>query len=208
MKSIVVASLFALIGSVAGAQPLIRYEEHMDPGIQRQADSMKHLLVNNGFIIVKENSVNMESQFEFPVIVPLNAGTLYQLVFIGEMSSKIYEVRMFDWSEKQVFYKKLMWGDIDGNIITFRYTPPQDEYHMMKVLQVNKTKKKDIAGYVMLFRRTHSQLELEEQQKRLNSGAAPTAPAPVAIPESSQPASTDTTVKKKKNNYDQYLKGN
>jgi hypothetical protein len=208
MKNFVVASLFALFGASAGAQPLIRYEEHMDAGIQRQADSIKRVLVNNGFIIVKENSVNMESQFEFPVIVPLNAGTLYQFVFIGEMSSKIYEVRMYDWSEKQVFYKKNMWGDIDGNIITFRYTPPQDEYHMMKVLQINKTKKTDIAGYVMLFRRTHSQLELEEQQKRLNTGAAPAAPAPSALPESNQPVSSDTTVKKKKNNYDQYLKGN
>ncbi|RYY38402.1 MAG: hypothetical protein EOO08_14915 [Chitinophagaceae bacterium] len=204
MKTFALSLLTVLLISRAGAQDANRSQENLDPTIARQADSLRKLYMSNGFILVKENAVPMESQFEFPVIVPLKAGTIYQFVFIGEMSSRLYEVRMFDWSEKQVFYKKHMWGDIDGNIIAYPYTARQDEYHLMRVLQVNKQKKKDLTGYVMLFRRTHSQLELEEQAKRYGTApsvsTAPAAPATDSIP------AGDST-KKKKNHYDQFLTG-
>jgi hypothetical protein len=46
-----------------------------------------------------------------------------------------------------------MWGDVDGNIISFSYIAPFSEYHMIKPVQVNKKKKKDLCGYVMLLKR-------------------------------------------------------
>jgi len=59
---------------------------------------------------------------------------------------------MFDWSEKQVVYQKKEWGDVDGNVIRYSYIPQVSEYHMIKPLQVNK-KKKQVCGYVMLFKK-------------------------------------------------------
>jgi hypothetical protein len=73
-------------------------------------------------------------------------------VFIGDISSRLYEVRMFDWTEKQVIYQKKEWGDVDGNVISYSYIPGTSEYHMIKPLQVNKKKKK-LCGYVMLFKK-------------------------------------------------------
>jgi hypothetical protein len=206
MKNLSLALLFLLSTAVAGAQDVIRYKEHVDASIQRQADSLREVYFKAGFVVMKENSVNMESQYEFPVIVPLNAGTPYHFVFIGDMSSKIYEVRMYDWSEKQVFYKKKMWGDMDGNIIEYPYVASQDEYHLMKVLQVNKTKKKDLPGYVMLFRRTHSQEELEAQAKKYGM-AMPETRTVAKTEEAPRPAEStqNDSAPKKKNNYDQYL---
>ena len=96
--------------------------------------------------------MSMESEYEIPVIVPLREGTWYKIVFIGDMSSKLYEVRMFDWSEKQVAYQKKMWGDVDGNIINYDYIPRSTEYHMIRPVQVNK-KKKQMCGYIMLFKK-------------------------------------------------------
>ena len=46
-----------------------------------------------------------------------------------------------------------MWGDVDGNIISFNYIPQSSEYHMIKPVQVNKNKKK-MCGYVMLLKKT------------------------------------------------------
>ncbi|RYY89196.1 MAG: hypothetical protein EOO15_06885 [Chitinophagaceae bacterium] len=205
MKTLALSLLSVLMISRAGAQATNNSQGNLDPTIIRQADSLRKLYMGNGFILMKENAVAMESQYEFPVIVPLKAGTQYQFVFIGEMSSRIYEVRMFDWAEKQVFYKKHMWGDIDGNIITYPYTSGQDEYHLMRVLQINKQKKKDLSGYVMLFRRTHSQSELEEQAQRYKGTTVPVA-AKSAPPVADTTPKSDST-KKKKNNYDQYLEG-
>ena len=121
--------------------------------IRRQVDSLKALYSKDNFILLKEASITMESEFEMPVVVPLNQGTWYQFVFIGEYSSKLYEVRMYDWNEKEVIYKKHQWGDVDGNVISYSYIPQFSEFHMMKPVQVNKQKKKNLCGYVMLFKK-------------------------------------------------------
>ncbi len=123
-----------------------------DAAIIHQADSIKLELSKLGFIVVKEASMTMESEFEIPVIVPLTQGSWYQFVFIGDITSRLYEVRMFDWDEKQVAYQRKQWGDVDGNVISYSYIPKFSEYHMMKPVQVNKKKKK-LCGYVMLLKK-------------------------------------------------------
>ena len=50
-------------------------------------------------------------------------------------------------------YQKKMWGDVDGNIIAFSYIPKVSEFHMIKPVQQNKKKKKDLCGYVMLLKK-------------------------------------------------------
>ena len=121
--------------------------------IQHQVDSLKALYSSDGFILLKEDSVAMESEYELPVVVPLTEGSNYQFVFIGDYTSKLYEVRMYDWDEKMVVYQKKQWGDIDGNIIAYSYIPKFTEYHMIKPVQVNKQKKTNLCGYVMLFKK-------------------------------------------------------
>ncbi|HMI78198.1 MAG TPA: hypothetical protein VK484_05365 [Ferruginibacter sp.] len=145
--------ILALFGSGAAAQDIIRQSPCSSPSILQQADSIKLELAKQGFTIVKEASMQMESEYEMPVIVPLTEGSWYQFVFIGDISSKIYEVRMFDWNERQVVYQKKMWGDVDGNVISYSYIPKFTEYHMIKPVQVNK-KKKVLCGYVMLLKKT------------------------------------------------------
>jgi hypothetical protein len=146
--------LFAVsLATSIKAQDVIRQKPCTLESILHQADSVKSILANQGFIVVKEASVTMESEYEMPIIVPLTEGSWYQFVFIGDMSSKLYEVRMYDWNEKQVVYQKKMWGDVDGNVISYSYIPQLTEYHMMKPVQVNK-KKKNLCGYVMLLKKT------------------------------------------------------
>ena len=153
-RKLLFTSIFSTFLSVVqlNAQDVIRQAACNSPSILQQADSMKQLLAKEGFIVVKEASMQMESEYEMPVIVPLTEGSWYQFVFIGDISSKLYEVRMFDWDEKQVVYQKKMWGDVDGNVISYSYIPRFSEYHMIKPVQVNK-KKKVLCGYVMLLKK-------------------------------------------------------
>lgn len=146
--------LMALFACPVVAQDVIRQAGCSNDLMKKQADSIKQSLIQQGFIVVKEASVTMESEYEMPVIVPLNEGSWYQFVFIGDVSSKINEVRMFDWNEKQVVYQKKFGSDPEGNIISFSYIPQFSEYHMMKPVQVNKKKKTDLCGYVMLLKKT------------------------------------------------------
>ena len=155
MKNLKLFFLVLLIfsaGTNAISQNVIHQSACADPFILHQADSIKQDLIKQGFLIVKEASMAMESEFEMPVIVPLTEGSWYQFVFIGDLSSRLYEVRMFDWDEKQVVYQKKNWGDTEGNVISYSYTPKLSEYHMMKPVQVNN-KKKNLCGYVMLLKK-------------------------------------------------------
>jgi len=149
---IVLTGALILTGMQSKSQGANRQSNCDDASIIHQADSIKLELSKQGFIVVKEASMNMESEFEIPVIVPLTQGSWYQFVFIGDITSKLYEVRMFDWDEKQVAYQRKQWGDVDGNVISYSYIPKFSEYHMMKPVQVNKKKKK-LCGYVMLLKK-------------------------------------------------------
>jgi hypothetical protein len=148
-------ALTMLLSSAAYSQKdVIRIESCSNSSIQHQVDSLKSFYTKDGFMLLKEASVAMQSEYELPVIVPLSQGGWYQFVFIGDYSSKLYEVRMYDWDEKMVVYQKKQWGDIDGNIISYSYIPKFSEYHMMKPVQVNKQKKNNLCGYVMLFKKS------------------------------------------------------
>ncbi len=157
MKNLITLScilLLAFLVQPSSAQKnVIRQNPCSSASIMAQADSVKKILAKQGFEVVKEASMQMESEYEMPVIVPLTQGSWYQFVFIGDITSKLYEVRMFDWNEKQVVYQKKYWGDVDGNVISYSYIPQFSEYHMIKPVQVNK-KKKDLCGYVMLLKKT------------------------------------------------------
>ena len=134
------------------AQEVIRQQRCDVTGLKNQIDSLKQLFAANNFTMVREASMTMESEYEMPIIVPLTEGSLYRFVFIGDPTSRLYEVRMYDYDEKQVIYEKKTWGDVDGNIINYQYIPRFTEYHMIKPVQVNKQKKK-LCGYVMLFKK-------------------------------------------------------
>ena len=78
------------------SQNVIRLQECNSPTIKNQVDSLKALYAKDGFQVLKEASITMESEYEMPVIVPLRQGEWYQFVFVGEPTSKLYEVRMFE----------------------------------------------------------------------------------------------------------------
>ena len=150
---LLIASL-VLFSTLSYSQKVIRQESCTDDLITKQVDSLKAVYSKDGFVLLKEASMKMESEFEMPVVVPLTQGSWYQFIFIGDYTSRLYEVRMFDWNERQVVFQQKRWGDVDGNVISYSYIPKFSEFHMMKPVQVNKQKKKGLCGYVMLFKKT------------------------------------------------------
>jgi hypothetical protein len=116
---------------------------------QPQIDSMKSLLASEGFYLLREASMTMESAYAMPVVMSLAEGSNYHVVFIGDPGSGLYEISMTDQSEKQVFYKK----QEGGNVIDYHYQPRQSENHMLKPVQVNKYRSTGLCGFVMLFKK-------------------------------------------------------
>lgn len=135
------------------AQDVIKQVACYDAVLKAQADSMKSVFAKQGFIVVREATMTMESEYEMPVIVPLNQGSWYQFIFIGDMTSKLYELRMYDYAEKQVVYEKHFGQGMESNIISYSFIPKFSEYHMIKPVQVNKIKKKNICGYIIMLKK-------------------------------------------------------
>jgi len=145
---------FLLISLNATAQDnVIRQQSCEGNPYQHSIDSLKLFYGAQGYTVLREASMTMESEYEMPIVLPMVKDTWYQFIFIGDPSSRLYEVRMFDFSERQVVYKRHQWGDIDGNIISYNYIPKFSEYHMIKPLQINKKKKK-LCGHVLLLKKT------------------------------------------------------
>ena len=158
MKKISILIIPILISVISCfSQDVIKLQSCQDEFINKQVDSLKNFYGKDGFILLKEASITMESEYEMPVIVPLTQGSVYQFIFIGDYTSKLYEVRMFDWDEKQVVFQQKKWGDVDGNVISYSYVPKISEFHMMKPVQVNKHKTKNLCGYVMLFKKSNGE---------------------------------------------------
>src|SRR5258705_5138687 len=97
--------LFAILicsFAVEAQEDIIRLENCMNESYKPQIDSLKQLFTAQGYEVVREASVKMESEYEMPIVVPLTQGAWYQFIFIGDPTSRLYEVRMYDWNEKQV----------------------------------------------------------------------------------------------------------
>jgi len=150
MKTYLIGSLLLLSASAASAQDQDPCDNNL---IQKQVDSLKNIFLKNGFMIMQEANVAMESESELPVIVPMKMGGNYQVVFIGDVHSQSYEVRMFDFNEKQVYHRKSNYSDHKDNIITYSYVPQMSEYHMIRPVQVNNKQKKNLCGYFILLKK-------------------------------------------------------
>lgn len=157
MKTLLLSIAVIICSVSSNAQDVIRQRSCNSQSISAQVDSLKKSFEASGFVVLKEASMTMESAFEMPVIVPMTQGAWYHIVFIGDPSSKLHEVRMYDYDEKQVYYKKL-YGLSEGNIISYGFMPKVSEWHMIKPVQVNKGKK-DCCGYIMLLKKVKGTTE-------------------------------------------------
>jgi hypothetical protein len=153
MKNLLLAFLLCTITyTYSFSQEVLKLQPCQDSLILQQADSIKNAVALEGFTLLRESSVTMESQYETPVIVPLQERSLYHFVFIGEHSSGQVEVRLIDSDGNMVIYEKR--SRSESNFISFSYIPKVTLYHQFRPLQVNKKKKKGLCGYVMLFKKT------------------------------------------------------
>jgi hypothetical protein len=153
LKTLVVMLILTISLSMQSIAQAIHIPEILkDVFMIRQADSLKKIFEKQGFEMLKETTIKMKSQYEKPIILPLQEGTWYRVIFIGDISSKLFEVRMYDWNEKRVVYQKQRSREIDGNIINYDYIPRFSEYHMIKPVQVND-KKQEVNGCMLLFKK-------------------------------------------------------
>ena len=98
-KIILTSILFTYSGFVF-SQDIIRQQSCDGNPYQEEVDSLKQFYAGQGYSVLREASMTMESEYEMPIVLPMTQGTWYQFVFIGDPTSRLYEVRMYDYTEK------------------------------------------------------------------------------------------------------------
>ena len=89
MKGLILKCCLALVILFAGVavhaqEDVIKLENCMNESYKSEIDSLKKLFTSQGYEMVREASVKMESEYELPIVLPLTQGAWYQFVFIGD----------------------------------------------------------------------------------------------------------------------------
>ena len=152
----VVLLLFFFSSTAISAQQITTYQSCITEIHQPRIDSLKELLSLQGYMLVREASMSMESDHEMPVIMQLDKGSAYHFVFIGDPTSSLCQLSMYDWKEKEILCRKQESDKADAHIINYSYAPRQSQSHFVKPLQVNDSRKTGLCGYVMLFKKSNN----------------------------------------------------
>ena len=156
MKARLCAVLLLIFFSSPGifAQQINSHQPCITGIYQPRIDSLKQLLSTQGFLLVREASMSMESDQELPVIMQLDKGSAYHFIFIGDPGSSLYQLSMYDWKEKEIACRKQESEKGHAYIINYRYSPLQSQSHFIKPLQINDSRKTGLCGYVMMFKKS------------------------------------------------------
>jgi hypothetical protein len=111
-----------------------------DAIILLQASTLKSDLLKQGFELLNDAMLSMESGDNFPVIVRMQAGTNYQVLFIGNKTCKEMSLELYSPSKKPLLQKKQEPLYQTPNVISFSFTPNESGDYTFMLSQEMKQK--------------------------------------------------------------------
>lgn len=96
-----------------------------DATILVQANELKESLAKQGFEVVNDAMLSMESREDFPIVMRMQAGVFYQIAFIGNTRSKRMNLDLFDPKMRLLIQKEQQPLNQTSNQISFSFTPAE-----------------------------------------------------------------------------------
>ena len=123
MRSLILFLVF-LIGAIGASKaqspsPRIGCK---DASILIQATELKQNLLQQGFVVLNDAMLSMDSREDFPVIARLQAGLYYQIVLIGNTRSKRMNLALYG-PDKELVLRKEQQPVSSSNVISFSFSP-------------------------------------------------------------------------------------
>lgn len=94
-----------------------------DANLLVQITELKGNLIKQGFEVVNDGMLSMDSREDFPVIVRMQAGTYYQIVFIANNACKRMNLDLYGTNKEILIQKEQQPLGQSSNIISFSFTP-------------------------------------------------------------------------------------
>ena len=123
MRSLILFLFFSIgaIGASKAQSPSPRIG-CKDASILIQATELKQNLLQQGFVVLNDAMLSMDSREDFPVIARLQAGLYYQIVLIGNTRSKRMNLALYG-PDKELVLRKEQQPVSSSNVISFSFSP-------------------------------------------------------------------------------------
>ena len=122
----------------------------IDAQVRLRADEIKKHFTGQGLEVFRDAMIGMESQMPYPILVDLQAGQLYQIIFVAHPESTRQFLNIYDRNEKKLHSVSHNYGLQQPYYITFTFTPPATDTYAFVVEQ--KWKRKEMCGSFTILR--------------------------------------------------------
>ena len=115
-----------------------------DTAILKQSAQIKQHYLNQGFTVYRDAMLGMESRMPYPIVMQLEKGQLYVIVFIGNENSKKLNLDLYDANEQPVEKLNVQRNRDEPNHIIYTLSPEFSGEYMAVVIQ--KLKERTMCG--------------------------------------------------------------
>ena len=115
-----------------------------DTTILKQAYDIRNHYTEQGFVVMRDAMLGMESRVPYPVLMQLNKGDLYILVFIGSPLSKRIDLDLYDGNNQTIARMNVQRNRDQPNYIIHNFSPTYSGEYLVVTLQ--KLKEKSMCG--------------------------------------------------------------
>lgn len=116
----------------------------IDPAIRTQAQEIKQHFQKQGFVVYRDAMISMSSMEPYPVIVQLQKGQFYQIIFVGNIADSKMRIDIYNGSDQKIDEKLAMRNRDQPNYISYSFIPEDTDTYMFMLLQ--RLKNKDMCG--------------------------------------------------------------
>lgn len=105
----------------------------IDPTIRAQADEIKKHFTFQGFVVFRDAMINMESMEEFPIMVQLNRGQLYQIIYVGHPAAMNHKMVIYDGRDNKLDEKFTSRNHDQqrSNYIIYQFVPERTDMYLL-----------------------------------------------------------------------------
>jgi len=116
----------------------------VDPAIRTQAQEIKQHFQKQGFVVYRDAMISMSSMEPYPVIVQLQKGQFYQIIFVGNTADSKMRIDIYNGQDQKMDEKLVMRNRDQPNYISYSFIPETTDTYMFMLLQ--RLKNKDMCG--------------------------------------------------------------
>jgi hypothetical protein len=109
-----------------------------DANLLVQATELKESLVKQGFEVINDAMLSMDSREDFPVITRMQEGLFYQIVLIGNTRSKRINLDLYGPDKESLIRKEQQPLNQTSNVISFSFSPSKSGDYTFMLSQTMK----------------------------------------------------------------------